>query len=101
MNGVPSGVGTTVDVTVGGGSGFQFVPDMVNISVGDTVRWTWANSGHSVSSGPHCVPDSQFCSPNDTSCFPGTLPMPALFISTHLTRLVVIPISASHTALLA
>ena len=73
VNGVPSPNGQTVDVMVGGGSGFQFVPDTVNISVGDTVRWTWANSGHSVSSGPHCVPDSQFCSPNDTGCFPGTL----------------------------
>ena len=71
VNGVPSGVGQTVDVTVG--PDFAFHPDTVNISVGDTVRWTWSGSGHSVSSGPHCIPDSQFCSPNDTSCFPGVL----------------------------
>jgi plastocyanin len=73
VNGVPSVPGTTVDVSVGGGNGFQFVPDTVNISVGDTVRWTWATSGHSVTSGPPCVADSQYCSPNDTSCFPGSL----------------------------
>jgi len=72
VSGVPSATSTIVDVAVGQ-SGFTFTPDTVNISVGDTVRWTWSNSGHSVSSGPHCVPDSQFCSPNDTSCFPGTL----------------------------
>ena len=73
VSGVPSPTGAIFDVTVGGGNGFQFVPDTVNISVGDTVRWTWSGSGHSVTSGPHCVPDSQFCSPNDTNCFPGVL----------------------------
>ncbi|HEX5492144.1 MAG TPA: plastocyanin/azurin family copper-binding protein, partial [Candidatus Udaeobacter sp.] len=71
ISGVPSGLGQTFDVTVG--PDFAFHPDSINISVGDTVRWTWASSGHSVSSGPPCVPDSQYCSPNDTSCFPGTL----------------------------
>src|SRR5882724_9069144 len=69
VNGVPSPNGQIIDVTVG--PDFAFHPDTVNISAGDTVRWTWAGSGHSVSSGPHCVPDSQFCSPNDTGCFPG------------------------------
>ena len=49
------------------------MPDTVNISAGDTVRWTWDGSGHSVTSGPPCAADSQYCSPNDTSCFPGTL----------------------------
>ena len=43
------------DVAVGPGGGFTFDPDTVNISVGDTVRWTWAGSGHSVTSGPPCV----------------------------------------------
>jgi plastocyanin len=71
VNGVPSPDGQIFDVTVG--PDFAFHPDTVNISAGDTVRWTWAGSGHSVSSGPHCVPDSQFCSPNDTGCFPGSL----------------------------
>ena len=73
VNGVPSATSTIVDVMVGGGNGFQFVPDTLNISVGDTVRWTWATSGHSVTSGPPCVADSQYCSPNDTNCPAGTL----------------------------
>jgi plastocyanin len=68
VNGVRSPTGAIFDVTVGGGTGTQFVPDTVNISVGDTVRWTWANSGHSVTSGMPCAADSQFCSPNDTNC---------------------------------
>ena len=53
VNGVPSANGQTVDVMVGPEVHF-FAPDTVNISVGDTVRWTWAGSGHSVTSGPHC-----------------------------------------------
>ena len=73
VSGVPSATGQIVDVTVGPGGAFTFDPDTVNISVGDTVRWTWAGSGHSVTSGPPCAADSQFCSPNDTNCFPGTL----------------------------
>jgi plastocyanin len=72
VSGVPSATSQIVDVAVGQG-GDVFVPDTVNISVGDTVRWTWAESGHSVTSGPPCVPDSQYCSPNDTNCFPGTV----------------------------
>jgi len=40
VSGMPSATSTTVDVMVGGGNVFQFVPDKVNISVGDTVRWT-------------------------------------------------------------
>jgi plastocyanin len=51
-----------------------FVPDTVNISVvGDTVRWTWATSGHSVTSGPPCEADSQYCSPDDMACAAGIL----------------------------
>jgi plastocyanin len=72
VSGVPSATSQIVDVAVGQG-GDVFVPDTVNISVGDTVRWTWAESGHSVTSGPPCVPDSQYCSPNDMNCFPGTV----------------------------
>jgi plastocyanin len=71
VSGGPSPKGAIFDVAVGQG-GDVFVPDTVNISVGDTVRWTWAESGHSVTSGPPCVPDSQYCSPNDMNCFPGT-----------------------------
>jgi plastocyanin len=73
VNGVPSPTGTIFDVTVGGGNGFQFVPDTVNISVGDTVQWTWANSGHSVTSGTCDAADSQFCSPDDMNCAAGIL----------------------------
>src|SRR5437660_6390825 len=73
VSGMPSATSTTVDVIVGGGNGFQFVPDTVNISVGDTVRWTWSTSGHSVTSGMPCQADSQYCSPNDMNCAAGTL----------------------------
>ena len=68
VSGVPSG-GQTFDVAVGQG-GDVFVPDTVNISVGDTVRWTWAEGGHSVTSGDStsCTADGQFCSPNNTNC---------------------------------
>src|SRR5215472_10264764 len=67
VSGVPSATSTIVDVAVGQG-GDVFVPDTVNISVGDTVRWTWAESGHSVTSGDPCTPDGQFCSPNNMFC---------------------------------
>ena len=73
VNGVPSVTGTIFDVTVGGGNGFQFVPDTVNISVGDTVEWTWVNNGHSVTSGTCDAADSQFCSPDDMNCAAGIL----------------------------
>ena len=34
----------TFEVTVGPqGNEFSFIPDTVNIGVGDTVRWTWAS----------------------------------------------------------
>ncbi len=72
VSGVPTGGGQIFDVAVGKG-GDVFVPDSVNISVGDTVRWTWAESGHSVTSGPPCDVDSQFCSPDDTNCPAGVL----------------------------
>src|SRR5947208_13771004 len=66
VSGVPAG-GQIFDVAVGQG-GDVFVPDTVNISVGDTVRWTWAEGGHSVTSGDPCTADGQFCSPNNTNC---------------------------------
>ena len=73
MNGVPSAVGTIVDVEVGPGGGFTFNPSTVNVSVGDTVRWTWDSNGHSVTSGQPCQADSQYCSPNDMNCASGIL----------------------------
>ena len=101
VNGVPSATGT--DCRCGGGAGLRrFTPDTVNISVGDTVRWTWASSGHSVTSGPPCCADSQYCSPNDTRCFPGALSNTGYRLSAHVyASLVVIRTSASRTALLA
>jgi len=72
VSGVPSGGGQIFDVAVGQG-GDVFVPDKLSISVGDTVRWTWAEGGHSVTSGDPCTPDEQFCSPDDTNCDQGIL----------------------------
>ena len=65
---VPSGrrlTGSQVfDVAVGpSGNKIRFVPDTLNISVGDTVRWTWGSDDHSVTSGTPCTADGQFCSP--------------------------------------
>src|SRR5215472_10288907 len=68
VNGVPSATSTIVDVTVAPGGTRTFSPSTVNISVGDTVRWTWAASGHSVTSGAPCTANGQFCSPNNMNC---------------------------------
>lgn len=65
--------GQIFDVTVAPNGSLQFAPQTVNISVGDTVRWTWASSGHSVTSGNPCIPNSQFCSPTDMNCPAGVL----------------------------
>ena len=73
VNGVPSATSTIVDVAVGPNFTFVFDPEIVNISVGDTVRWTWGSSGHSVTSGPPCAADSQYCSPDDMNCASGIL----------------------------
>jgi plastocyanin len=77
---VPSGkryVGSEIfDVAVGPlGNEFSFVPATVNISVGDTVRWTWASDAHSVTSGDSasCTADGQFCSPDNMNCATGIL----------------------------
>ena len=72
VSGVPSGTGQIFDVAVGV-DGFTFTPPTANISVGDTVRWTWFSNGHSVTSGDPCTADEQFCSPDDTNCDQGTL----------------------------
>jgi len=67
VSGVPSGGGQIFDVSVGL-DGFTFTPSTANISIGDTVRWTWFSNGHSVTSGEPCTSDGQFCSPDDTTC---------------------------------
>src|SRR5262252_10011822 len=70
VSGAPSATSTIIDVMVAPGGTLTFSPSTVNISVGDTVRWTWAASGHSVTSGDStaCTADGQFCSPNNTNC---------------------------------
>jgi len=70
VSGAPSATSTIVDVMVAPGGTLTFSPSTVNISVGDTVRWTWAASGHSVTSGSStsCTAYGQFCSPNNTNC---------------------------------
>ena len=72
-NAPPSATSQIFDVTVGPNGMLQFSPSTVTISVGDTVRWTWGSSNHSVTSGTPCTVDGQFCSPNDTNCSAGTL----------------------------
>jgi plastocyanin len=77
---VPSGrrlAGSQIfDVAVGpAGNKIRFVPDALNIFVGDTVRWTWGSDDHSVTSGDSasCTSDGQFCSPDNTNCDAGIL----------------------------
>ena len=72
-NGQPSSTSQIFDVTVGPGGQTVFSPDTLTIAVGDTVRWTWASIGHSVTSGNACAIDSQFCSPDDMNCALGVL----------------------------
>jgi plastocyanin len=55
-----------------------FIPAIIHISVGDTVRWTWQGLPHSVTSGQclsdqyeDCTVDNRFCSPSDTNCAAG------------------------------
>jgi plastocyanin len=51
--GSAEGSGETVDVAVGPeGQTLKFVPEEVEISVGDTVRWTAESEGHNVSFKP-------------------------------------------------
>ena len=62
-----------VDVAVGANGSRQFVPNNITVSVGDTVRWTWQSDNHSVTSGPGCTADGEFCSPNNSNCSAGVL----------------------------
>ena len=55
------------------GRASRFVPDTLNIHVGNTVEWPMASSGHSVSSGDLCTIDKQFCLPDNTNWQAGTL----------------------------
>src|SRR6185437_9956105 len=64
----PSAASQIFDVTVAPGFQLIFSPDTINISVGDTVRWTWDSGGHSVTGGENCSANSEFCSPDDMNC---------------------------------
>ncbi len=67
-NARPSATSQIIDVTVAPGGQLRFSPDILNINVGDTVRWTWAAGGHNVRSGNGCSANGMFCSPSDTGC---------------------------------
>ena len=58
----------THTVMVGEGGALVFTPANLTIHLGDTVRWVWATSGHSVVSGTNGNADNRFCSPSDTGC---------------------------------
>jgi plastocyanin len=64
----PSGVVATRIWNVAVGPSLSFSPNTLLILAGDTVKWTWAASGHTVTSGTPCTVDSQYCSPSDLSC---------------------------------
>src|SRR5262245_7929258 len=74
----PSTTSTTMGSTlhivmVGPNNMLIFDPATLPIHVGDTVRWVWASSFHSVVSGTvdalgNRMPDGKFCSPNNTAC---------------------------------
>ena len=65
----------TIDVSV---NNDFFAPATVRISVGDTVRWTWQGTSHTVVSGfcvaavtngyEGCTPNNNFCSPSNQNC---------------------------------
>lgn len=57
----------TVDVAVGS-AGNIFSPATANIVAGDTVRWTWSGSNHTVTSGVPCTVDNLYCSLTNTNC---------------------------------
>jgi plastocyanin len=68
------GGGQVFDVAVGPvGNKLQFVPETLNVRVGDTVRWTWGSDDHSVTSGTPCTADGQFCSLDNMNCEAGIL----------------------------
>ena len=79
---------------------FTFMPDTVNISVGDTVRWTWESDFHSVTSGTPCTADGQFCSPDNMNCEAGILNDTGSCMSSLLRSRACTSISAPCTALL-
>src|SRR5437870_6282599 len=59
---------STHTVMVGAGGALVYTPADLTVKVGDTVRWVWGSSGHSVVSGTDGNADNQFCSPSNTGC---------------------------------
>jgi plastocyanin len=59
---------TTVTVIVAPSDAHVFSPSTVTIRVGDTVRWVWGATGHTVTSGTNGNADGLFCSPADGTC---------------------------------
>jgi plastocyanin len=55
-----------------GQTGTTYTPSQITIQTGETVRWEWKSSNHTVTSGSAPNADGQFCSPNDMDC--GTAP---------------------------
>jgi plastocyanin len=77
----PTGaVGATVDVAVGDG-GLRFSPSSVTIHPGDTVRWTFSDSGHSTTSGSPGMPNNLWDSGirNQGAVFNHTFPSAGTF----------------------
>lgn len=64
----PDTAAQIVDVTVAPDGEFRFSPQNITINVGDTVRWTWQNGGHSMLSGNPCASNNVFCSPDNVNC---------------------------------
>jgi plastocyanin len=60
--------GTVHTVQVGAGGALTFSPSTLTIAVGDTVTWSFAMAGHTVTSGTAGAADDKFCSPSDTNC---------------------------------
>jgi glucose/arabinose dehydrogenase len=59
----------TVTVQVGPSGSMSFDPDPVSIQVGDTVKWIWGSSNHSVRSGTPSQPTNLFSSGIHNSSF--------------------------------
>lgn len=55
-------------ITVGPNGNTIFSPANLTIKAGDTIKYVWASSGHTVNGGSNCNPSGGWCSPNDTNC---------------------------------
>ena len=85
VSGVPSGTGQIFDVQWDR-AGFC-LPRTHSISRSATrCDGPGPSSGHSVTSGPPCAADSQYCSPDDTNCPAGILSNVGTVYDTHLYR---------------